>query len=260
MVSGFFTSPCDQSRIFCGAASLMRMAPKVMGFGCRSRIPHRSFVGFSSRTRLPNVRSVNILSISFWIVRLGRRGPSPATSCSSPYIGSFASDGGAPAPRRPAAHPTLDRSPRTAGPQPRDVLPLTLHWIVRLGRRGPSPATSCRSPYIGSFASDGGAPAPRRPAAHPTLDRSPRTAGPQPRDVLPLTLHWIVRLGRRGPSPATSCRSPYIGSFASDGGAPAPRRPAAHPTLLCSPRTAGPQPRDVLQLTLHCFVRLGRRG
>src|SRR5512132_2040703 len=84
MVSGFFTSPCDQSRIFWGAASLMRMAPKVMGFGCRSRIPHRSFVGFSSRTRLPNVRSVNILSISFSYVRLGRRGPSPTTSSNSP--------------------------------------------------------------------------------------------------------------------------------------------------------------------------------
>src|SRR6266852_4612578 len=109
MVSGFFTSPCDQSRIFCGAASLMRMAPKVMGFGCRSRIPHRSFVGFSSRTRLPNVRSVSILGISFGYVRLGRRGPSPATSCGSA---------------------SLLRSPRTAGPQPRDVLRLTL----RLGR------------------------------------------------------------------------------------------------------------------------------
>src|SRR5215510_1149496 len=64
MVSGFFTSPCDQSRIFCGAASLMRIAPNVMGFGCRSRRPHRSLTGLSSRTRLPKGRSVSILSIS----------------------------------------------------------------------------------------------------------------------------------------------------------------------------------------------------
>src|SRR6266508_5799916 len=104
MVSGFFTSPCDQSRIFWGAASLMRIAPKVMGFGCRSRMPHRSFVGFSSRTRLPNVRSVSIRRISFYSVRLVRRGPSPATSCGSPRVLC---------------------SPRTAGPQPRDVLRLT---------------------------------------------------------------------------------------------------------------------------------------
>src|SRR5713101_8918950 len=41
-------------------------------------------------------------------VRLGRRGPSPATSCSS-HI-SF-------------------RSPRTAGPQPRDVLQLTIRLL-----------------------------------------------------------------------------------------------------------------------------------
>ena len=33
MVSGFFTSPCDQSRIFCGDASLIRIASNVMGFG-----------------------------------------------------------------------------------------------------------------------------------------------------------------------------------------------------------------------------------
>src|SRR5262245_9589145 len=68
MVSGFFTSPCDQSRIFCGAASLMRIAPNVMGFGCRSRRPHRSLTGLSSRTRLPKGRSVSIL----WISSSGR--------------------------------------------------------------------------------------------------------------------------------------------------------------------------------------------
>src|SRR6267378_5638490 len=56
----------DALPIFWGAASLMRIAPKVMGFGCRSRIPQRSFVGFSARTRLPNVRSVSILRISFY--------------------------------------------------------------------------------------------------------------------------------------------------------------------------------------------------
>src|SRR5262247_1000785 len=63
MVSGFFTSPCDQSRIFCGAASLMRIASNVMGFACRSRMPHRSLVGFSSLIRLPKGRSVSIQSL-----------------------------------------------------------------------------------------------------------------------------------------------------------------------------------------------------
>src|SRR5713101_6266140 len=67
---------------------------------------------------------------------------------------------------------------------------VSLSLFTRLRRRGPSPATSCSSAF------------------HP---RSPRTAGPQPRDVLQLGL----------PS-----------SLASDGGAPAPRRPAAHATLF----------------------------
>src|SRR5256885_8610718 len=52
MVSGFFTSPCDQPRIFSGEASLMRIASNVMGFACRSRMPHRSLVGLSSLIRL----------------------------------------------------------------------------------------------------------------------------------------------------------------------------------------------------------------
>src|SRR5262245_58217394 len=145
-------------------------------------------------------------------------------------------------------------SPRTAGPQPRVVLRLALpvHWLAsdggapaprrpaarttrslaRLGRRGPSPAPYCGSqyPFIRSppaagpqprvvlrlalpvhwLASDGGAPAPRRPAARTTRS--------------------LARLGRRGPSPASSCGShyPFIGS----------------------PRTAGPQPRVVLRLAL----------
>src|SRR5438309_11926361 len=38
--------------------------------------------------------------------------------------------------------------------------------------------------------------------------------------------------------------------LASDGGAPAPRRLAARPPLICSPRTVGPQPHDVLRLAL----------
>src|SRR5436309_13026880 len=56
-------------------------------------------------------------------------------------------------------------------------------------------------------ASAGGAPAPRRPAAHTTLSiRAPRPAGPQPRDGLQRTRPYLyVRLGRRGPSPATTC-------------------------------------------------------
>src|SRR4030095_10431638 len=64
MVSGFFTSPCDQSTIFRGAESLMRIASNVMGFACRSRMPHRSLVGFSSLIRLPKGRSVSIQSFS----------------------------------------------------------------------------------------------------------------------------------------------------------------------------------------------------
>src|SRR5574341_537729 len=60
MVSGFLTSPCDQSRIFCGAASLIRIASNVMGFACRSRMPQRSLAGLSSLIRLPKGRSVNI--------------------------------------------------------------------------------------------------------------------------------------------------------------------------------------------------------
>jgi len=60
------------------------------------------------------------------------------------------------------------------------------------------------------LASDGEAPAPRRPAARTTFQ--------------------YARLGRRGPCPATSCGS--------------------HDVSICSPRTAGPLPRDVLRLAL----------
>src|SRR5882724_11559696 len=60
MVSGFLTSPCDQSRIFWGAASLIRIASNVMGFACRSRMPQRSLVGLSSLISLPKGRSVSI--------------------------------------------------------------------------------------------------------------------------------------------------------------------------------------------------------
>src|SRR5688572_21031336 len=63
MVSGFFTSPWDQSRIFWGEASLIRIESNVMGFACRSRMPQRSLVGFSSLIRLPKGRSVSIRSL-----------------------------------------------------------------------------------------------------------------------------------------------------------------------------------------------------
>src|SRR5678815_787479 len=68
MVSGFLTSPCDQSRIFWGAASFTRIASNVMGFACRSRMPHRSLVGFSSLIRLPKGRSVSIRRISLCLL------------------------------------------------------------------------------------------------------------------------------------------------------------------------------------------------
>src|SRR5438105_14327408 len=63
MVSGFFTSPCDHPRIFSGEASLIRIASNVMGFACRSRMPHRALVGLSSLIRLPNGRSVSIRTL-----------------------------------------------------------------------------------------------------------------------------------------------------------------------------------------------------
>src|SRR6266540_1207750 len=91
------------------------------------------------------------------------------------------------------------------------------------------------------LASDGGAPAPRRPAAQ-FSGCSPRTAGPQPRDVLRLSSP-DARLGRRGPSPATSCGS-VLRMLASDGGAPAPRRPAAQFLwMLASDGPGAPAPR-----------------
>src|SRR6059036_2574303 len=134
----------------------------------------------------------------------------PATSSGShDQDYRLASDGGAPAPRRPPARTTrITDSPRTAGPQPRDVLRLARPGLqTRLGRRGPSPATSSGShDQDYRLASDGGAPAPRRPPARTTrITGSPRTAGPQPRDVLRLARPGLqARLGRRGPSPATS--------------------------------------------------------
>src|SRR5439155_527181 len=116
------------------------------------------------------------------------------------------------APQRPPARTTrITDSPRTAGPQPRNVLRLALPGLqTRLGRRGPSPATSSGSHYQDyRLASDGEAPAPRRPPARTTrITDSPRTARPQPRDVLRLALPGLqTRLGRRGPSPATSSGS-----------------------------------------------------
>src|SRR5439155_2545226 len=126
--------------------------------------------------------------------------------------------------------------------------------VASLGRRGLGAATACGS-VLWMLASDGGAPAPRRPAAQ-FFGCSPRTAGPQPRDVLRLS-SLDARLGRRGPSPATSCGS-VLWMLASDGGAPAPRPPAAQ-VFGCSPRTAGPQPRAVLR-PRSLDSRLGRRG
>src|SRR5207249_2578752 len=50
----------------------------------------------------------------------------------------------------------------------------------------------------------------RRSARTTRITDSPRTAGPQPRDVLRLALPGLqTRLGRRAPSPATSSGSHY---------------------------------------------------
>src|SRR5215471_6157694 len=77
---------------------------------------------------------------------------------------------------------------------------------------------------------------------------------------LAMATHYTARLGRRGPSPATPCGSHDRIRLASGGGAPAPRRPAARTTAYGSPRAAGPQPRDALQLARPHTARLGRRG
>src|SRR5207245_4395185 len=150
-------------------------------------------------------------------------------------------------PQRPPARTTrITDSPRTAGPQPRNVLRLALPGLqTRLGRRGPSPATSSGSHYQDyRLASDGEAPAPRRPPARTTrITDSPRPARPQPRDVLRLALPGLqTRLGRRGPSPATSSGSHSQDyRLASDAEAPAPRRPPARtPRITDSPRTPRP--------------------
>src|SRR5438876_1070466 len=85
------------------------------------------------------------------------------------YHRTFASDGGGPSPATSCGSHATGRSPRTAGPQPRDVLRLALHRT------------------------------------------SPRTAGAQPRDVLRLTRHRTLASDGGGPSPATSCGSHFTG-------------------------------------------------
>src|SRR5437762_3867413 len=49
MVSGFFTSPCDQERILSGDASEMRIALKLSGFfGFSKRLKRSSIIVFGS--------------------------------------------------------------------------------------------------------------------------------------------------------------------------------------------------------------------
>src|SRR5881296_3275587 len=83
---------------------------------------------------------------------------------------------------------------------------------ARPGRRRASP--------IHRLASAGGAP----------IIGSPRTAGPQPRDLLRLALPFLGSPRTAGPQPRDLLRLalPFLGS----------------------PRTAGPQPRDLLRLAL----------
>src|SRR5262249_9313306 len=80
----------------------------------------------SWRARVRNLKSMSDLSLNDSYARLARRGPSPATCCALHSLYKLASHGGAPAPRRAAARTTSISSPRTAGPQPRDVLRLAL--------------------------------------------------------------------------------------------------------------------------------------
>src|SRR6266498_3948936 len=85
---------------------------------------------------------------------------------------------------------------------------------------GPSPRRPAAR-LSGWLASDGGAPAPRRPAAR-LSGWLASDGGAQPRDVLRSALR-NARLGRRGPSPATSCGSHYVPGEARKGGfAPLP--------------------------------------
>src|SRR5437867_10259900 len=113
------------------------------------------------------------------------------------------------APALPAQPP--DRSPRTAGPQPRDVLRLGLP-DARLGRRVPSPATSCGSVF-----------------------RIARLGRRVPSPATSCGSHLrIARLGRRVPSPPTACGSHYDpGGGLGRGAKPPSERPSAllHPCL-----------------------------
>src|SRR5206468_11354312 len=120
--------------------------------------------------------------------------------------------------------PPLTDSPRTAGTRSQ----------TRLAYGGGShcgPATSSGShDQDYRLASDGG----------DSIIESPRLRlrlALRPRDVLRLALPGLqARLGRRGPSPATSSGSHYQDyRLASDGGAPAPRRPPAPPPTTTDP-------------------------
>src|SRR5262249_60502737 len=87
---------------------------------------------------------------------------SAASRCSVLQVYRLASDGGGPSPATSCgSHDQFISSPRTAGPQPRDVL--------RLARS------------VHKLASDGGAPAPPRLAARPpTAPPPPGAGGPPP--------------------------------------------------------------------------------
>src|SRR5205823_14301200 len=106
----------------------------------------------------------------------------------------------------------LHRSPRPAGPQPRDGLRLALLLISSPRPAGPQPRDGLRLALL--------------------LISSPRPAGPQPRDGLRLALLLISSPRPAGPQPRDGLRLALL--------------------LISSPRPAGPQPRDGLRLALPC--------
>src|SRR5205823_5942039 len=82
---------------------------------------------------------------------------------------------------------------------------------------------------------------------------SPRTAGPGSQARL------ACGYGSHD-GPATCCGSHDHHRLASHGGTPAPRRAPARTTITGSPRTAGPQPRDVLRLARPSSRNTGARS
>src|SRR6266567_4581276 len=80
MVSGFFTSPCDHSRIFSGEASWMRMAENESGsFGFSKKLKMSftgvSYLAASAADLTKNLTSMNSLRFDLQLVVHNRSNP-----------------------------------------------------------------------------------------------------------------------------------------------------------------------------------------